>query len=149
MNCIGDLGFYRIYGVNCFFRALCQEYLQMINVIIVVRDMAGNLVDDTLELLILFGILFRGSFTVKLDNSSFQVPGECGNFRIPVGNHLPDQLNSPKPRVPWGIPYPAGFVIHGNHPWLMLSPVLQPWKERVNPVPHVDFPRAGLFHWEA
>ena len=100
MNGIGDLGIYRIHGVNRFFRGLCQEYLQMINVIIVVRDMAGNLVDDTLELLILFGMLFRRSFTVKLDNSSFQVPGECGNLSIPVGNHLSDQLNSPKPRVP-------------------------------------------------
>ena len=100
MNGIGDLSIYRIHGVNRFFRGLCQEYLQMINVIIVVRDMAGNLVDDTLELLILFGMLFRRSFTVKLDNSSFQVPGKCGNLSIPVRNHLPDQLNSPKPRVP-------------------------------------------------
>ena len=120
----------------------------MINVIIVIRNMAGNLVDDTLELLILFGMLFRRSFTVKLDNSSFQIPGECGNLRISVGNHLSDQLNSPKPRVPLRIPYPAGFVIHGNHPWLMLSPVLQPGEERVNSVPHVDFPGAGLFQSE-
>ena len=55
MNGIGDLGIYRINLVNRFFRGLCQEYLQMIHVIIVVRDVAGNLVDDTLEFIMLFG----------------------------------------------------------------------------------------------
>jgi len=77
---IRDLsGFSRLWRVNCFFRGLSQEYLQMINVIIVVSNVAGNLVDDTFEFFKLFGTLFHRPLPVQVDNSAFQVPGECRN----------------------------------------------------------------------
>jgi len=69
---IRDLsGFSRLWRVNYFFRGLSQEYLQMINVIIVVSNVAGNLVDDTLEFFKLFGTLFHRPFPVQVDNSEF------------------------------------------------------------------------------
>ena len=140
MDCVIRLCFFNIYRVDHFFGILCKEYLQMINIIIVVRDMAGNLVNDTFEFFELFDMVFRRLFPVKPDNRSFQSPREIGNLLVPIFNHIFDDLYCLNPCVFIRPLHPDGLVIHGYHTLQTLSLVHQPMQERLKPVQPVHFP---------